>query len=171
MSEPATRRKRGNLKVGDVFEMEMPDGRLGYGAILIARKILYVIVLRDLYEERPPMSALVSAPVALVGWTMDALIYHGRWKIAFRGYPDRSDIPYPNWKVEVSGALQTTNFAGDLLGPCRADEVDLLDFKFSYSPIVYQSALEAVHGLGEWKADYEELTPPLAFKRMTRAAN
>ena len=157
------------LKAGDVFEMTISDGRLGYGVIVIARKTLYVAILRDLYTERPHLSNLTSAPIALVGWTMDALIYHGRWSVAYHRYPDRHDIPYPNWKVEVSGVMQTTDFAGKILRPCTADEARLLDFRSSRSPIGFQNALEALHGLGTWRADYENLTPSYAFNRVLRA--
>jgi hypothetical protein len=164
-----SKQKRIRLKAGDVFEMPVSNGKFGYGTIIVCRKIIYVIIHKRLYLRAPAIGQLTSDEIAFVGWTMDAMIYHGDWTVVLHDYPTRSDIPYPNWKVELEGQMVVTDFTGErFLGPIGADEVDLLDFQTSRSPMVFQHALEALHGLGEWNQGYVEMTPAYAFERMTR---
>ena len=110
--------KRVTLESGDVFEMPLADGKFGYGVIVHGGGVPYVIVLRSIHAKRPELSELVDDDIALVGQTMDALIYHGRWSIVFRDYPTRADVPFPNWKVRIDGELVVTDFSGQqVLGP------------------------------------------------------
>jgi hypothetical protein len=162
--------KRVTLKPGDVFEMPLADGRIGYGVIVRGGGVPYVIILRSIHDVRPELSELANDGIALVGQTMDALIYHGRWTIVFRDYPTRPDVPFPNWKVQIDGQMVVTDFSGQqVLGRASPEETDFLDFKFSRAPIAYQNALEALHGLRAWEESYEKLTPTYASARMTRS--
>jgi hypothetical protein len=161
-------RKRIKLVPGDVFEFTVSDGRLGYGVIVLGGGVPYVIILKSLHATRPELTALCADEIALVGTTMDSLVYHGRWVVVYQGFPIPSRVPFPNWKVGTGAEVRTTDFSGNLSWPMRADEIDLLDFKFSRSPIGYQTALEAMHGLAEWREDYEKLTIGYAAKRVTR---
>ena len=164
--------KRVVLKAGDVFEMLVPDGRLGYGTIIIGGKCPYIIVHSGLYSARPSMNELASDSIAFVGWTMDALVYHRRWTLVMKGYPSRHDIPYQNCKVKRGDQIVATDFSGRvILGPITLSEAEILDFKSSWSPIIFQDALEALHGFGEWKPNYDEITPAYAFNRMTRLSS
>jgi hypothetical protein len=157
------------LEIGDVFEMPIRNGKRGYGVIVICKKLLYVIILKSLHAVRPAIEQLVGDDIAFVGWTMDALIYHREWTVFLRGYPSRADIPFLNWKVQLGGEMVTTDFAGQtFLGTIRANEVDLLEFQTSRSPMIFQHALEALHGIGEWRSEYLSMTPAYAFDRMTR---
>ena len=81
-----SRRKRVNLKEGDVFEMPLPDGRFGYGVVvkqggLPGGGTPYIAVFGSAYDRRPDVAEITSDKVALQGWTTDALIYHDRWKV------------------------------------------------------------------------------------------
>ena len=172
MSTSTEKPKRVVLRAGGVFEMPVPDGRFGYGAFVIGGKCPSIIVHKSLYSARPSIDELALDQIALVGWTMDALIYHRRWTVVLKDYPERPDVPYSNCKVRIGGEIVTTDFAGKvILGPTTPSELDVLDFKTSRAPIAFQNALEALHGLSEWKPSYDEMTPTYAFKRMTRASS
>jgi hypothetical protein len=162
-------RKRVVLKRGDAFEFSVSDGRLGYGIIVLGGGTPYVAILKSLHRERPSVEGLQRDEVVLVGQTIDGLFYHGRWTVIFRDFPVPDSIPFPNWKVGINGVPHTTDFDGQTAWPMRADEIDLLDYKFSRAPIAYQNALEALHGLAEWREDYEKLTPAWAARRVTRS--
>lgn len=168
MSEPAKKTRRVKLKAGDVFEMPLANGALGYGVAILGGGTPYIIVLRTLHIERPHIDVLSSDAIALVGWTMDALVFHGRWSVVFPDYPTRNDVPYPNWKVRIGGEVHTTDFAGNVLGPATSSEIDLLDNQSSRSPIAFQNAFEALHDLQPWRSDYDRLTPAYLSARMTR---
>jgi len=168
MVEAPTKRRRLTLRAGDVFEIPTPDGRLGYGAIVVARKIIYVIIFKRLHSRRPNIGDLARDEIALVGWTMDALIFHGAWTMIGSGYPARDDVPFPNFRVLIEGKTYVTDFQGAVLGPIRADETDLLDQKWSLAPIGFQDAFFALHRLASSKPYHEELGVEYARRRMTR---
>jgi len=159
------------LKAGDVFEMKLIDGRLGYGVIIESKIIQYIIVLQGLHDQRPGLDVLVADSIAFAGWTSDAMIYHGDWEIVFRGYPMRADIPFPNWKVRIGEGYQTTDFRGTLLGPSTPMEIELLDNQTSHSPITYQIALEGMHGLQPLRDRDVKLTPAYLQRRETRRSS
>lgn len=168
MPEGKTKRRRVVLREGDVFEFDAPDGRRGYGVIIVGGGVPYVIILQGLHLSPPSMAELEADAIALVGWTMDALVYHGRWRVIAHGYSLRPDIPYPNYLVGLSGEQVVTDFKGRFLGPPKEDELGVLDHKSSRSPIGYEKAFLALHGFGEWQESYEELTFEYVRRRVTR---
>ncbi|CAN5500247.1 hypothetical protein BH10PSE3_BH10PSE3_26130 [soil metagenome] len=161
--------KRVKLRRGDLFEFATADGRFAYGVVLTPGGVLNAFFLKTLHTSRPAFATLVKDEVALIGTTMDALFYHGQWVVVDRDFPIRPGLPFPNWKVGIGGTLHATDFEGEFYWPIRADEIDLLDYKFSCSPMTFQNALEALNGIGEWREDYERLTPAYAKRRVTRA--
>lgn len=163
------KRKRVKLRRGDLFEFPVADGRLGYGLVIIPGGVLYAVFFRRLHKSRPEFASLLADEIALVGTTMDALFYHRRWSVIAHDQPVPSSIPFPNWKVKIGGEFRTTDFEGRNHWPMRPGEIDLLDYKFSQSPLNYQEALEAINGLGEWQDSYDKLTPAYAARRVTRA--
>lgn len=150
---------------GDIFEIPLPDGRSGYGQIIIDGDELYVAVFRDLYSALPDLDELVENDILLVGWTADALIYHGRWKIVGNRPPIVARVPFPSYKVSLSGKPYVHDFAGKNRRPATAEEWQLLDYKTNVAPIRYQKAFLAYHGIGEWLQYYKELTVEHARRR------
>jgi hypothetical protein len=169
--DPELKGKRITVKAGAIFEIPAPDGRLGYGVAIVGGGVPYVIILKSLHKERPPVSDLTTDEIALAGWTTDAQIYHGRWTLVGADYPPRPDVPFPNFKVRIDGSYQTTDFRGNVLGPSTPDEIELLAFQTSSSAIIYQDALMAIHGFCDWEDYYEKLLPAHALARMSRSSN
>lgn len=106
MAKPA-RRKRVNLRVGDLFEIPLPDGKFGYGIVvrqdgLSGGGTPYIAIFRLAYDQWPSVAEITSDGVPLQGWTTDALIYHDRWKVIERDAPVPA-IQFPNFKVESEG--------------------------------------------------------------------
>lgn len=167
-------RKRVKLTEGDVFEFVVPDGRLGYG-IIVKRGGLkhggtpYIAVFASLYDERPEVTALVRDEVAFAGWTMDALVYHRRWIVIAHDLP-LPRVPFPNFKCGREGKIYVTDVNGVFIDEATAIEGDLLDYKFSKSPITFQDAFESIHGFQVWRDHYEKLTPAYSKARITRSA-
>lgn len=166
--EAGAKPKRVKLLRGDLFEFSAPDGRLGYGVVVIPGGVLHAAFMKTLHYTRPSSEELVADGIALVGTTMDSLFYHGRWNVITRNFPIPPNIPFPNWKVQINGELRVTDFEGQLHWPIRPGEIDLLDYKTSRAPIAFQKALEALNGIGDWRESYEELTLQYAARRVTR---
>lgn len=162
------RPKRVRPRRGDLFEFSTTDGRLAYGVVLAPGGVLNAFFLKTLHTSRPTIDVIATDDVALIGATMDALFYHGHWVIIDHNFPIPEHLPFPNWKVAINGELHATDFDGKSVWPIRPDEIDLLDYKFSSAPMVFQDALEALNGIGEWREEYEPLTPIYAKRRMTR---
>jgi hypothetical protein len=169
---PYPRRKRVKLSEGDVFEFAVPDGRRGYG-IIIKRGVLtnggcpYIGMFRSLHVERPDLNQVVRDEVVLAGWTMDALVYHGRWIVVGHGLP-LPLVPFPNFKIGQEGEVYVTDVDGEFLDEATAEERELLDYGFSLAPIGFQDAFEAMHGFRDWRDHYQKLTPAYASARITR---
>lgn len=174
IADAAKKRKRAKLSEGDVLELELPDGRFGYGIVVKQGKLKnggtpYVAVFGSAHSRRPDLTKIVSDSVALAGWTMDTLVYHGRWNVIARSLPIPS-IPLPNFKVGMEGKVYATDVDGNLIDEATPEERELLDFKWSRAPIAFQKAFEALHGLGEWQESYDRFTPDYSRARMTRPA-
>lgn len=172
MVEKTNRRKRIKLSEGDIFEMPLPDGKLGYG-IILRRGFLtsggtpYIAIYHAVHSERQNAGDIVCGKIALAGWTTDSLIYHGKWTVIAGGMQLPS-LPYPNFKVTVEGKMYVTDVEGQLLGEATAAERELLDYQFSWTAIGYQNAFEALNGFRKWDVNYEKLTPAYSAARVTR---
>ncbi|OYX65368.1 MAG: hypothetical protein B7Y88_09340 [Sphingomonadales bacterium 32-64-17] len=167
--------KRVKLSEGDVFEFSLPDGRFGYGTI-VKRGVLknggtpYIAMFRSAYLERPNLAAIAADEVALAGWTTDGLVYHGRWNVIGNDLL-RTSVLLPNFKVLIDGRVYLTDVQGQIMCEATQAEEELLDFQFSSAPLIFQSAVEALHGFGEWKDYYVKLTPAYAKARIIRSSN
>lgn len=164
-TKPA-RRSSTTVRAGDIFEILAPDGRRGYGQVILAGSVIYVVVFRDLFVERPSLSALADEDLLLVGWTLDALIHHGEWKIVGHRPPIAARVPFPSYKVRVNGVPHVHDFHGKNYRTASGKDWDLLENKTTVAPIRYQNALLAHHGFGEWRNDYELLTVEHARRRV-----
>lgn len=138
--------ERKKLRARDIFEIPASDGRRGYGQIVIPGTVLYAIVFEELYAQQPVVSDIASGKVLLVGWTTDALIYHGKWRvIGSESVP--INIPFPNYKVSQRGRMMLTDFHGKPIRPVTRKEAELLDYKSSVSPAVLEDSLFVLHQL------------------------
>lgn len=143
---------------GDVFEVPLSDGRFAYGVAVVGGGCPYVFVLKSAHDVRPLRPEALQDEIALVGWTMDALIHLKRWPIVGKSYPTRPDVPFPNWKVTIRGQMMITDFAGTPLRVATPTEAAALDLQSSRAPIAFQNAMDAVHGLKPWLDTYDRLT-------------
>ena len=143
--------RRKKVSEGDLFELPAPDGRKGYGQIVISGDLLYVVIFEGLFEQGPPSCEDFAKKILLIGWTTDALIYHDRWKMVGT-CPDLRNIPFPNYKVKIENDIFVTDFDGKPIRKATPVETDLLDFRGGYSPAVFQDCLFAHHGLANSQA-------------------
>ena len=172
MTTSGLTRKRVKLKEGDLFELSLPDGRFGYGVIvkrggLPSGGTPYIAIFRSAYKQRPSLSKIAKDEVALAGWTMDGLVYHGRWTVIASDFP-LPFVPLPNFKVRRQGTFHVVDVDGQSLGLATQRESDQLDYQFSHTPLIFQHAFEALHGFSEWQEHFDKLTPTYAKARTTR---
>lgn len=172
MVEKTHRRKRVKLSEGDIFEMPLPDGKLGYGIILRRGGLTsggtpYIGIYHAVHSERQDATSIVCGEIVLTGWTTDSLIHQGNWTVTAGGMPLPS-VPFPNFKVAVEGKMYVTDVEGQLLDEATLAERELLDYQFSRTATCYQDAFEALNGFRNWDVNYEKLTPAYSAARVTR---
>jgi hypothetical protein len=162
----AARKRSVRIRAGDIFEIPAPDGRRGYGQVIVGGTVFYVVIFRELYHDPPDLDQLLKGELLLVGWTLDALIYHGKWKIVGNRSPISARVPFPSYIVRVKGVPHVRDFSGDTYRLATTEDWELLENKTTVAPIRYQNALLSHHGFGEWRSDYEALTIEHARRRV-----
>lgn len=158
------------LKQGDIFDIPSPDGRKGFGQIVVAGKTLYVVVFLGLRMEAPTPTEIVGEDILLTGWTVDALIHHGRWSVVGNHQPRMERIPFPNYKVVMNGVECVRDFFDTTLRPATAKEAALLDHQTTVAPIRYQKAFLAHYGFGEWLPEFEPLMAKNVWQKVLPSA-
>lgn len=159
------RKRSTRVRAGDIFEIVAPDRGRGYGQVIVAGTALYIVVFRKLYADPAVLDDVLNGELLLVGWTLDALIHHGEWKIVGNRLPISARVPFPSYKVRVRGVPHVHDFNGANYRLATAEDWELLDHKTTVAPIRYQNAFLAFHGLGDWRSDYEAITAEHARRR------
>ena len=101
-----------------------------------------------------------SGSVKILALSMDALLFHGHWQVV--GHRDVvRGLPWPAYKEGVSppGTYEIVDHAGRLRRRATGAEVERLPFRSVVAPIRLEKAIQALHGLSEWNAAYDELRP------------
>ena len=158
--------KMAPVKMGDLFAIPVPDGRHGHGQVIIAGTPFYAVIFAGLYDRQPEFEELVGSDILLVGWTLNALLFHREWSVVGNRLPLFERIPFPSYKVLVDGTRQVHDFTGRSYRAATGKEWELLDNKTTVAPIRYQNALLAHHSFGKWSSDYEALTVDHARRRV-----
>jgi hypothetical protein len=153
-----------SVKTGDVFEVPTLDGRIGYGQIAKDGEELYIVIFKALHEGGCALETVHETGILLCGWTLDALIYHGQWKIVGNAAL-KSDIPKPCYKVSIDGTPWIESFDGDLQHKASDREWSLYDFRATIAPIRYERAFSAFHGLAPWEPPFDKLLVEYARER------
>jgi hypothetical protein len=161
-----TRRKSIRIKAGDIFEIPAPDGRKGYGQVILSKTLQYIVVFGELYVSPPDVDELLKSDIFLVGWTSDALFFHDRWKVIANRAPLSDRVPFPSYKINVRGERYVHDFNDEGYRPATTEDWELLEFESSRSPIGYQDALLAHHGFGSWDSRDDKLTAAHVWRRV-----
>jgi len=162
--------KRLKLKIGDVFSIPITKELMGYGQIVLAGTVQYIVAFEKAYpkEEKVDVERIISGNIFLVGHTTDARLYHGMWKIVGNAPVPKERIPFPCYKLCQGTAdnIVVVDFEGNILRTASKEEKQLLSYRPSFAPIRFEKALQARHGIGSWDKDYDELTVEYARQRV-----
>jgi hypothetical protein len=160
--------KRLRLKVRDIFELPINSNLVGYGQIVRAGKVLYVVIFEEAYPrtEGVDIQKVAAGNIFLVGHTLDARLYHGMWKLMGNVPVNTARIPFPCYKLELySEGMVVVDFDDIVMRKANKYEENLLTFRTTRAPIGFEHALQAKHGVRPWDPDDEELTIKFVKKR------
>ena len=163
-------KRKPQTKAGDIFAVPLDEGRVGYGQVLlhkVASYNLYVAVFRPLWpaDSPPPVAEIVSSEIALLGGTMDALIWHGNWPIVGNVAPDLERFPWPHFICGPSERCHVEDFHGRVVRSATPEDQSFYRLRFARAPIAYENCLRAIHGIGPWPPDHDKLTYKYVLSR------
>jgi hypothetical protein len=160
-------RKRIKFKPGDIFTFPIDVDRVGVGQVLSVKPQLHISVLREPASPGFDLNEVSTDQILLCGRTMDALFYHGRWQVVGHLPIPDGVIPRPFSHVRVSGSNWVQDFDGRLIRPATARETECLDEHWNRSPIGFENAFKAFHGLAAIDPGYEKLS--IVYQRQQAA--
>jgi hypothetical protein len=145
-------------KVGDVFLIPLDGHRCGIGQIAGDWKgELYVVVYDKVVSPEASPVDLEQAELQFAALTLDAKLHNGDWRVIGNRQDNLGRIPQPWFKVGVDG--ETHIEARDRSVTRRATGVEeaKLRYRTVVAPVRIETALRALHGLGDWHARYDDL--------------
>jgi hypothetical protein len=147
--------KRRKIKVGDVFRFGTGSNRWGFGQVLMSDILQFIVVFEPMFPDNVDVGLVLKSPLLLAGWTSDALFWHQRWEVV----ENRPALKFrfPEYKVEMEGRTWLTDVEGHMIRLASVTEEHELMHKFSSSPISFQKAFMAHHGLLSWESFFEDL--------------
>jgi hypothetical protein len=160
--------KRVRLKAGDIFSFGLDAERLALGQVVEPKPFLYIVVFRDPFPIDFSLADIRTDDILLCGRTMDALFFHDRWHVVGNLPVSEHAIPRPCSKIEQSGKRWISDFHGTrLLRRATASEWDRLDYLKSTSPITFERAFRAHHGLESGEHHYARLSIDHAWAQLS----
>lgn len=151
--------KKHRTKAGDIFKIPIDQNRNSFGQVITNRNgVLRIVTFKTAYNiaDKPKVENILADKIILLTDTMDALIYYGNWEIYDNEIPIKN-LPMPNFKYGLD-VVYITNYDHSAKRIATKQESDNLDFKFSFSPINIQNAMQAFFGLKEWDKRFDKLT-------------
>ncbi|WP_323519620.1 Imm26 family immunity protein [Mucilaginibacter sp. 10I4] len=167
----AIKKKRLKIKEGDIFTIPIDEQTQGYGQIVkIPNKHSFIMAVfegRWDKNETVSLEEIIKKQTLFLGFTTDALLFHGRWVIVGNIISNLSSFTMPFFKLGLPSEPQKlVNYNLDEIRLATPEESKLLAFHSSSSPIGYQKALQAHYGLIEYDLDqvfqYKHLVNTLA---------
>ena len=148
------------LKPGDVFAIPIDDEKEGFGQIVVVpnKSNFIVVVFESSYSRnrRPPLEEIVHDKILLLGYTMDALLYHKEWQVIGNITSNLKAIKLPYYKLGTAPDCKLVNYEGKIIGKINREIFDKLNYQKVIAPIRYENALKAFHQIGEWRQDYDD---------------
>jgi hypothetical protein len=165
--------KQQRARPGDVFAFDIDDGRVAAGQLILkkANKLLHVVIFRPLWAKDGALDAnkIAASEILFVGGTLDARLWHGDWRLIGNVEPDLSRVPLPFYKSRRSGRDYVLDFQGNAIREADSDDLRFYHSEWFVSPMVFEDAVKAYHGLGPEPRDIMRLTYEDAMAQSRRS--
>lgn len=159
------KKKSIRIKKGDVFYFGIGENKFAYGQVVIPGNVIYVVVYKKMHcQIASVFDPQILSETILCGWTLDGRIYHGMWKIVGNA-PLPDNVPFPCYKVGVNGVIWVKSFDGQPIRLASDHDCQILDYRTTISPITFEEAFAAIHGLHEWELSFDKLRVEYARER------
>lgn len=150
------------LKDGDVFKIPLGDGRAAVGQIVAPYFSAFYMVVFDFVAPEDDLHLHVTealqAPPVFGGLTFDALFRPGRWQVVRNSAVDgRKFLPAYKTGASEIGNCVIEDFTGTRRRPATDLEEEIVPFRKTASPIVFERAMKAHLGLEPWLDVFDEV--------------
>lgn len=151
--------------LGDVFLIPLDQERYGIGQIAGDWKgELYVVVYDKLVARNGSPADLDGAGLTFAALTLDAKLHQGDWPVIGSRKDNLPLLPQPWFKVENGNEVHIE--ARDRASGRRATATEeaQLRHRTVVAPVRIETALKALHGIGDWHPRFEDLRADYAFE-------
>ncbi len=149
--------------VGDVFIVPTGDGRAAVGQVVgsYGRHAYYFAIfdfILPLEDAVRRASEALTAPLLLLGLSLDAKIHSGEWTVVARAPVDAA-LPLPAYKESVGDPprVDVVDYSGQRRRTATAAEAEWLPNRKVVAPVRLERALKAQLGLEPWLDAFNEL--------------
>jgi hypothetical protein len=149
--------KRLRLKAGDIFAFDVDQDRCGLGQVIEPGAVFLTTILQKAYPRDVALSEVDHSDILLTGWTMDGRIRHDFWRV-IGNLPVPGNIPRPCSKVRIGSEFWVQDYRAKPIRKASRLEAEQLDLHSSMSPMSFETAFRAHHGLAEWNKAYDKIT-------------
>jgi hypothetical protein len=147
---------------GDVFEIPVDGNRVAYGQVLSPEEFLHLVVFDGVHdpEVAHDLDEVLRAAVVVYAWTRDDFLRDGTWRVVESRAVEPNAMP-PVEFIEMArpDEFQVVDWAGNVLRPASAAEIEKAPFRSISSPESVQEATEAWHGIRPWEDKHLSLRP------------
>ena len=150
------------LKEGDIFTVPIDKERIGFGQIVhISNKNNFIIVVfKSVWpiNRKMEFAEIVKDDILLMGYTMDAKLYHKHWAVIGNYKDNLSLMQFPYYKLGTfPGDIYLLDHAGKKIRKCTRKEFESLEYRNVVAPVRYEKALKAYYKLEEWQKGFDDL--------------
>lgn len=150
--------RKPRINTGDVIEIPIGVNQLAYAQILYRKVLLYLTVFSRTYPSMPSsIQEIMTDKRVLCGWTMDAKIASGDWRIVGTSNVSESCMFRQEYKVEFNNNVWIEDFDGKLIRRATSEESEKLRLRSSYTPALLEQVIRAYHGMEPWCQEFDDL--------------
>lgn len=150
------------LKEGDIFTIPINEKSIGFGQIICIPNnnnfLIIVFKIKWDNDSYPLLEDITSNEILLLGYTLDAKLYHKHWKIIGNIVVKKNQIKMPHYKLGTPpGEIYLLDYKDSILRACSIDEFEKLNYRTVIAPIRYENALKAFCKEIEWNDHFDKL--------------
>jgi len=154
-------RKKIHLNRGDVLTMPISENWVGFGQLIDFSKtkeafLIAVFNLKHTSDKAIDCRSIVRQEIIFLGYTNDAKLFHGDWKVVGNEVDNLSGIQKPFFKLGIAPDLFIVDYLGNKIGHIDENTADELTFQTIIAPIRYENALRAHFGFTPWLELYDK---------------
>lgn len=145
------------VEPGLLFAIPLGDGTFGFGQILAWQDPIYYMAAFKIRSLLPEMERdrIEESSVVLLGNFFDVLLKNKRWTPLYQIPIPR--VPFPCYKIKVGETFYVENWDRTEMREASSEDLQALQPRSNYGPIILENALNAYLGIRPWEAQFDPL--------------